>query len=96
MKNLKRNKKSWFKGLVVTGIITISVLNLTVEFQRDSAGEMSLALLSAFTMAQSGEDSGNNCGPLYRSTDFTQYCCGNEDEYNCAAAVCPKQSNKKK
>lgn len=81
---MKKNKKSWFKGLVVAGVFTISVLNLSVDVQHDANGDVDLATLSISSQHVSAEESldgggGFNCAMV--STDTCTYVA--EFHINC-------------
>ncbi|MBC7408259.1 MAG: hypothetical protein H7339_07715 [Arcicella sp.] len=43
---MKKSKKSWFRGFVVAGVFAFSVLNLSVDFQRDADGGIDITTLS--------------------------------------------------
>ena len=45
-KKMKLIKKNVFKGLVVAGVFAVSMLNLSVDFRRDNAGNIDLKTLS--------------------------------------------------
>lgn len=86
MKNIQKNKKSWFRGLVVVSVFTISVLNLSLNVQHDANGDIDLATLSISSQRVSAEESlddgggGLTCALV--STDvcyvssYFDYVCG--------------------
>ena len=63
MRNIQKNKKSWFKGLVVAGVFAVSVLNLSIDLRRDADGGIDLVTLSS-TVAKAtpeGSTNGHKC-----------------------------------
>jgi hypothetical protein len=64
MKNIQKNKKSWFRGLVVAGVFAISMLNLSIEFQRNTKGDFELNLTSMKVKADDGGGEEHVCCAL--------------------------------
>lgn len=79
MKNIQKNKKSWFKGLVVAGVFAISVLNLSVDFNRNAEGDIDLTSLSVTSQQASAESGGSACHMVSTNrcmvTSYFDYVC---------------------
>lgn len=74
MENIQKNKKSLVKCLVVACVFAISLLNLSVDFRRNSAGDIDLASLNITSQKASAEDDGSTNG----------YACRcHVSNYNC-------------
>lgn len=79
MKNIQKNKKSWFKGLVVASVFTISVLNLSIDVQHDANGNIDLATLSISSQYVSADeglesDEGGGSGGINCAMVSTNRC----------------------
>jgi hypothetical protein len=91
MKNIKKNRKSWIKGLVVAGVFAISVLNLSVDFRRNANGDINVVTLSSTAaMAQSEESNGPGCvrgttGHCYMGY-YNAYCWTSNYNLECYAS----------
>lgn len=55
MKILKENKTNWLKGLVVAFVFVVSLLNLSIDFNKDVKGDMDMGTLSITTTKAIGD-----------------------------------------
>lgn len=63
MKNIKKNKKNWFKAIVIAGIFGISLLNLSVNIKTNPDNlESSITLSSTMAMAEWWDNDNNQGG----------------------------------